>query len=482
MSSVDLKFEVGDLVIPNLSVFKGDECRIVRAYSTSAFVETLSPGSFGKGHTGSGIISVENGWNYESCALVHSFRDGFKIGDRVKTPDGVGIIKCFNKEFGSLGVAHDEVVTYGHDIGGYCEEGYGRFYTKDELSHSTEEPKTTKESELPFKVGDKVEINPGYKNGSSVGVVKKIKNNLFTSPSYGVEFSQYDSSLRDLEGDCATGYGWYYYEPELKLVTTSSKPMTPVTPEIPEIPEKRFTVGQKVTYKPESSLNGYRYGGIDQGGFVGEIKNYLEFTSDHNCYKIIVTEKEGGTYSMLESEFEDYLDPAFTAKKASIPESAFTSTSASKPTQRFKVGDKVTYKPKNSLPGSKYNFSGEDQGFFVGTIKYYGSYYPEYGCYLIDVSTKEEGNYTMLESEFFEYDGIIGGYTSLSIRSVYCGTTGVGEATGGTGSAGTWVGIMEEEFEKRDEAEKQDLSEYIQAPSVPKKKSTKRKLVIVDKF
>jgi hypothetical protein len=389
MSSVDLKFEVGDLVIPNSCLFKDDECRIVTVYLTSAFVETLNPDKFGRGHKGGTIISVENGWNYNLTDLVHSFRYGFKIGDRVKTPNGVGIIKCFNKEFGSIGVAHDEVNYFGHTIDGYCEEGYGRFYFKDELSHFTEEP------------------------------------------------------------------------------------MTPVTP------EKRFSVGQKVTYKPESSLpKGYIYGGINQGGFVGEIKDYVEFVSDHNCYKITVTTKEESSYSMLESEFEDYLDPAFTAKKAS------------KPTQRFKVGDKVTYKSIKSLPDSRYNYGGCDQGLFVGTIKYYGSYYPEYGCYSIYVSTKTEGDYNMLESEFFEYDSISTGYTTIGSDSVpYYGITGVVVGTGSTKevtgallSADTWAGIMEEEFKKRDEDKKQDLSDYIQAPSVPKKKSTKRKLVIVDRF
>jgi hypothetical protein len=469
MASVDLKFEVGDLVIPNSCVFKNDECRIVIAYSASAFIETFNSDKFGRGHTGGGTISENNGWNYNLTDLVHSFRYGFKIGDRVKTPNGIGIIKCFYKQFGTLGVAHDEVVRGGHTINGYCDQGYGRFYAKDELSHFTEEPKTTKESELPFKVGDRVEIKPGYKNGSSVGVVKKIKNQLFTSPSYGIEFSQYDSFRHDLDGDCATGYGWYYHEHELKLVT----------------PEKRFSVGQKVTYKSDSSLpRGYRYGGEDQGGFVGEIKNYVEFVSDYNCYKIGVTEKKGSVYSMLESEFEDYLDPTFTAKKVSI------SASASKPTERFKIGDKVTYKPTKSLPGSCYHFGGYDEGLFVGTIKYYGSYYPEYGCYSIDVSTKYDGIYTMLESEFFEYDSIVTSYTTIGSDSVsYYGTTGVFGATGavvGTGStevsASMWGGIMEEDFKKRDEAKKQDLSDYIQAPSVPKKKSTKRKLVIVDRF
>ena len=479
MSSVDLKFEVGDLVIPNFSVFKGDECRIVKLQPSGfILVETLNHGSFNKGHTGSGTLSQENGWNYEPCDLVHSFRDGFKIGDRVGTFDGIGAIRCFNKQYGSIGVAHDEVVRGGHDIDGYCKEGYGRFYTKDELSHSTEEP------ELPFKVGDRVKINPGYMNRSSIGVVKTVKDQLTTTPMYGVEFSEYNSLLHNLDGDCASGHGWYYSQSHLELVTTSSEPMTPVTP---VTPEKRFTVGQKVTYKPESSLKGYRYRGIDQGGFVGEIKYYLEFISDANCYKIRVTERGGDTYLMLESEFEDYFDPAFTAKKASIPESAFTSTSASKPTERFKVGDKVTYKPKNSLPGSKYNFGGEDQGFFVGTIKYYASYYPEYGCYPIDVSTKEGGMYSMLESEFFEYDGIGTGYTTIGSDSIpYYGTTGVVKAIGSAGSTtvspGMWAAMMEKEFEKRDEAKKQDLSEYIQAPSVPKKKSTKRKLVIVDRF
>jgi hypothetical protein len=482
MASVDLKFEVGDLVIPNYSRFKGDECKIVKFQpSGSILVETLNPDNFGQGHTGSGVLSADNGWNYPSSDLVHSFRYGFKIGDRVKTENGLGVIRCFNKQYGTLGVAHDRVIPCGHTIDGYCDSGYGRFYTKNELKHFTEE---LEKPDLPFKVGDRVKINPSYMNGSSIGVVKKVKDQLTTSPIYGVEFSQYDSALHDLDGDCELGYGWYYLDYQLKLTTESSEPMTPVTP------EKRFTVGQKVTYKSTSSLGrDYKFGGEDHGGFVGEIVEYREFLSDRNCYKIRVTSKDPTSYTMLEDEFEDYLDPAFTAKKASISESAFTSSS--EPAKRFKVGDKVTYKPKDRLPNSKYHFGGEDQGFFVGTIRYYGSYRSDFGCYPIDVTSKEGFSYTMLESEFVEYESAsityteIGGYGDYK---AYSGSSVVGASgfAGTTGktivSAGMWAGIMEEEFKKRDEAKKQDLSDYIQAPSVLKKKSTKRKLVIVDRF
>ncbi len=479
MASVDLKFEVGDLVIPNYSRFKNDECRIVKFQpSGSILVETLNPDNFGQGHTGYGVLSADNGWNYPSSDLVHSFRYGFKIGDRVRTPEGVGIIRCFNKNYGSIGVAHDEAISCGHTLDGYCDSGYGRFYTKDELKHFTEEV------ELPFKVGDRVKIKLAIKKSNCVGIVKHIKDQLDRRVIYGVEFSEYDSDLHDLDGNCKSGYGWYYSVDQLELTTESLEPMTPVTP------ERRFTVGQKVTYKSKSSLlKGYRYGGEDQGGFVGEIKNYLEFISDANCYKIRVTEKEGSTYCMLESEFEDYLDPAFTAKKASISESAFTSTP--EPAKRFKVGDKVTYKPTGILPGKKYRFGGSDQAFFVGTIERYGYYELDSGCYRISVTYNEGGAFTMLESEFFEYDGAsityteIGGYGDYKAYSgsSLVGASGFAGTTGKTiVSAGTWAAIMEEEFKKRDEAKKQDLLDYIQAPSVPKKKSTKRKLVIVDRF
>jgi len=78
--------------------------------------------------------------------------------------------------------------------------------------------------------------------------------------------------------------------------------------------------------------------------------------------------------------------------------------------KRFKVGDIVTYKSTKDCVGrygtkEQYYYSGYDQGGFVGKIVSYSFYDEKMGCWKIRVTIKEQGyNYTMLESEFLEYD------------------------------------------------------------------------------
>jgi len=76
--------------------------------------------------------------------------------------------------------------------------------------------------------------------------------------------------------------------------------------------------------------------------------------------------------------------------------------------ERFKVGDKVTYKSKkdctfNSGKKGLYYYNGEEQDGYVGTIKRYVNYIKEKDCWVIDV-TVDGGEYAMLECEFLEYD------------------------------------------------------------------------------
>ena len=77
--------------------------------------------------------------------------------------------------------------------------------------------------------------------------------------------------------------------------------------------------------------------------------------------------------------------------------------------QRFKVGDKVTYKSKNDCVdyyGDKgyYYEDGEDQDGYVGQITHYFDYNEEMDCWKIHVRTRYGFSYNMLECEFLEYD------------------------------------------------------------------------------
>jgi len=84
--------------------------------------------------------------------------------------------------------------------------------------------------------------------------------------------------------------------------------------------EQRFKIGDNVTYKnkkdciSDGGTKGFYYiGGVDQGGFVGEIRKYYSYNKKMDCWKILVTIKDKGyTYTMLESEFLEYDKPVVT--------------------------------------------------------------------------------------------------------------------------------------------------------------------------
>ena len=73
--------------------------------------------------------------------------------------------------------------------------------------------------------------------------------------------------------------------------------------------------------------------------------------------------------------------------------------------KRFKVGDEVTYKSKNDcVDKGVYYYTGDDQDGFVGEVLKYDYYNEKMGCWKILVTTRDDGSYYMLESEFLEYD------------------------------------------------------------------------------
>lgn len=74
--------------------------------------------------------------------------------------------------------------------------------------------------------------------------------------------------------------------------------------------------------------------------------------------------------------------------------------------KRFKVGDHVTYKSHKDCYNGVYCYGGGDQGGYVGRIVSYGVFIHNHGCWEIDVTYRggDTGRFTMLESEFVEYD------------------------------------------------------------------------------
>jgi len=71
--------------------------------------------------------------------------------------------------------------------------------------------------------------------------------------------------------------------------------------------------------------------------------------------------------------------------------------------EKFKVGDKVTYKSVKNLVDGKYNHGGICQSGFVGEIIEYRSFNKKRNCYEILVTNFGNAEYTMLEDEFIEF-------------------------------------------------------------------------------
>lgn len=170
--------------------------------------------------------------------------------------------------------------------------------------------------------------------------------------------------------------------------------------------EKRFQVGDKVTYKDTNELpdEKYYYSGNNQKGFVGTIITYLEFKEELNCYKIEVTQEyKNFNYSMLESEFEEY--------------------DVVQENHKFKVGDVVTthkfkdnYITFNELmvqyDGKKGNISSVNEE--RGTVQVHGWFWPFSAIKL--ASEEPNSKFNIGEIVNTTYEGYV--YTNMG-RNAY---------------------------------------------------------------
>ena len=234
-----------------------------------------------------------------------------------------------------------------------------------------------------------------------------------------------------LEGHCPGNTGRWYIPSSLKLVSkeepeTVSKPITPSTASIP-LPKEGYITVRVFTeeeFKSKDLWDTFGSRGCPRGwntdGYMNEyLGTYIlirksDFKADHSFnyedWHFRVTD-----YQIIRESVEPKLEP----KVEPEPEMK---------NKRFKVGDKVTYRFRSDCKDNYYRWGGDDHGGYVGTIKSYDSYEPDYNCYGIKV-TSREGEYTMLESEFYEYDGTylgnvtLGTYTGSSLRVISSGTT-----------------------------------------------------------
>ena len=246
-----------------------------------------------------------------------------------------------------------------------------------------EEPKET--AVYKFKVGDRIQC-------LSKDTRRYLKTGTVVVPGIvnaGVEFDEYVNG-HSLEGRCKDGHGWYVEHHNLDIIL-STKP----EPKEESKPVTTYHLGDHV-----KALTGPFIG---RKGIVRQLKEGrfgVEFHERHSeghslnghcrdCY---------GWYF-----FSEHLEPCDPPTVEAVVESKISSES-SKPARRFKVGDKVSYKSVSECEG-RYYCGGLNQVGFVGTVLAEYDFIESKGCYQILVSSKGGLDYTMLESEFYEYDG-----------------------------------------------------------------------------
>jgi hypothetical protein len=301
----------------------------------------------------------------------------------------------------------------------------------EETAKPVETPKSTSpESMFGFTVGDIVipECSPFF------GEKCIVKGFNVASESVGVYCPSALASEagHNLGGKLESGQkGWWHNKNRLKLASkeepeTVSKPSTPSTPSIP-LPKEGYVTVRFFTEEEFKAKD--RWDTFDGKGFPkgwnneGYMNRYLgtyilirksDFKADHSFnyedWHFRVTD-----YQIIRESVEPKLEP----KVEPEPEMK---------AKRFKIGDKVTYRFRSDCKDNYYRWGGDDHGGYVGTIKSYDSYQPDYNCYGIKV-TSREGEYTMLESEFYEYDGTypgavtLGTSTGSNLRVISSGTT-----------------------------------------------------------
>jgi hypothetical protein len=85
-------------------------------------------------------------------------------------------------------------------------------------------------------------------------------------------------------------------------------------------------------------------------------------------------------------------------------------TLVEKQPKRYSIGERITFKSKESLPGKRYTFGGDCHHNYSAIVAEYICY--DVDCYKIRVSfihkAGNQGNYHMLESEFKEWDMLHG--------------------------------------------------------------------------
>ena len=494
-------FTIGDVVIPISDNLKGRQC-IVKVLSSSS-VGVHCPSGVGLGHTLDGHCPNNTGWWYHpsSLELVSKEKEpeepvdlteimpgvgSFKVGDKVLAHsrhfDGCTgtIVRIHPDGQPPLGVQFEKYHSCGHTLDGNCPMGYGWYYDKDDLT---------------LVVGDKSLSKPSTPSTPSVPIPKegyvtlrflteeefKAKG-LWNSKGYPEgwnndgEMNKYlgtyiQLSKSKFDGSSSFRYeDWHFaannYEVIHDSVETKPEPKPETTSKPGMITVRFFT---ETEFKAKGNWD---TPATCPKGWVQAMNKYLGQTVNINK-----------SNTKIDGEL-CYNGWTFTADDYEVLTLGYESKASPKvepemKKQRFKVGDRITYKSRDEFDGV-YCHGGTDQGGYVGRIESYGPYNPTKQCYNITVSTKEGGSYNMLESEFREYDSIHPG--AFTLGSIASGTSA--ESTPYilfSGSGNTALDTTGLQIHQTIPKPKDDLSHYNQLPVLIHKKPTKR-LVVVDAY
>ena len=454
-------------------------------YSGSYWANQSS--SLGKGYRPATAEEIAEHWN-----VLHS-RWTPEPGDRVIITQNIG--NWCNTRGTIVGDGGDDYWVVRRDDDGHTcnfkREDQMILAPYEETAKPVETSKSL-ESRHGFTIGDVVIPDSDSFKGRQC-IVK-----AFGSASVGVHCpSGAGLGGHTLEGKCPDNTGRWYIPSSLKLFSkeepeTLSKPITPSTASIP-LPKEGYTTVRLFTeeeFKSKDLWDTFGSRGCPKGwntdGYMNEyLGRYLQisnrdFRYDNTDFKYAGWTFKDTDYEVIHASVKPEPEPKIEAKvEHKEPEMK---------AKRFKVGDPVTYKPRSECFGGGYHYGGNDQYGYVGTIKEYVRYKPDNNCYKITVTCKE-GEYSMLESEFYEYDGL-----GLSInipKSTYLGTVTLGTSSGtdfritSSGDTSSTNLLLDtwkiQEHGSSSVKEVDELAKYNQAPITLHKKP-KRKLITVNTY
>ncbi len=406
-------------------------------------------------------------------------------GDKVIVTQDIGNWR--NKKGTIVGDGGDDYWVVRRDDDGYtCN-----FKREDQMIlapyEETSKP-TSPESRHGFTIGDVV--IPDCDNFKGRECIVKA----FGSASVGVHCpSGAGLGGHTLDGQCPDNTGRWYIPSSLKLASkeepeTVSKPSTPTIP----IPKEGYTTVRVFTeeeFKSKDLWDTFGSRGCPRGwntdGYMNEyLGRYLQipngdFRYDNTNFKYAGWTFKDTDFEVIHASVKSEPEPKIEAKvEPKEPEM--------KP-QRFKVGDRVTYKSRSECYGGGYHYGGNNQYGYVGTIKEYIKYKPDNNCYKITVTCKE-GEYSMLESEFYEYDDLglgikIHKSTSENIGiGTFSGTDFRVTSSGTISSTNLLLDTWKiQEHGSPSVKEEDPLAKYDQAP-VTLRKKPKRKLIIANTY